>query len=99
MSTLLIRHWLKLHIALFKIVVAKMQHIKVLYRVVLNFHFDLTKKKINFEFSLSNSDCRNLSFIENYFYLLDYSYVIKRMDFFKLKKLPDQLINKLSCIN
>ena len=97
--SILNRHYLLFNIALFDYVVPKRKHIKVLYDVVLNFHFFYEKMKINFAFLPSNLECRNLSFIENYFYLMGYSFVNQRMNLIKLKKLPDQLIIKLSCTN
>ena len=64
MSTLILRHWLKINIALNYVGIIKILRIKVLIYNDLYFLCLLFNKKINDIFSLSTPDYWNFSFID-----------------------------------
>ena len=94
MSTLLLRHWFKTNIAPYVDVVKKTQCIQVLYVDVVNFLFYLIKRKNYPKFSLSVSDNWNFSFIEKYFFFIDYSLFYKGVNSMKLRILPVNYVVK-----
>ena len=77
MSTLVLRHYFEFNIALFNFVVCMIQQ----------------KGALTTDISSFKSNYWNLTFIVNYFYLMDVFCSNNRTDFVKLKIIPVQLSN------
>ena len=99
MSTPKIRHYLKIIVAPYNVVGYKSTKFKVSNDVAEHFKLSSVRNKNTIESFLSYIDFRNLTFIANYFYLLDYSYFMNGINLLKMEVLPDRLNSKLSRIN
>lgn len=93
------RHYSKKYIAHNYIDFKKNQHIKALYLYYVVNPISLVKRKIQHKFSRTILIFWKLSFIENYFNVLDLSFYTKSINLLKLRVLPDRLNYELSCFN
>ena len=97
MSTPRIRHYLKINVAPYNGVGYKSTKYKVSNDIAEHFKLSSVRNKITFESFLF--DFRNLTFIANFFYLLDYSYFMNGINLLNLEVLSDRLNSKLSRMN
>jgi len=99
MSTPKKRHYLRIIVEPYNVVGNKSTQYIVSVDIAVHFKLSSLRNKITFESLLSYIDFRNLTFIANYFYFLDFSYFMNGINFLNVEVLSDRFNKKLSRIN